>query len=183
MMRQSYFLPTSKTQNPISMHNYYKRDRKLRWCVMGMLLCLIPGLTLAQEKVYANAQQLSQHSEEAQYRPLLEVLNEIKEHYSVSFLYEPVTLEDRKVKTPVNYRGKVENTLSRLLEPEGLTFKRINSKTYSILPQDAAKSETRSEPGATLGTMIVEPSSIKETEGLVTYSPPVDIVVSGVLTD
>jgi TonB-linked SusC/RagA family outer membrane protein len=148
-----------------------------------MVLYSIPQFTSAQEKVYANAQKLNQQSKEERYRPLIEVLNEIKEHYDVSFLYEPVTLEDKKVKTPINYRGKVENTLSRLLGPEGLTFKRINDKTYSILHQADVKVASKNEPGAALGTYIMDPTDVKETGVIEAYRQPVDILVSGVITD
>ncbi len=110
-------------------------------------------------------------------------MNEIKEHYNVSFLYEPVTLEDKKVKTPVTYRGKVESTLSRLLEPEGLTFKKINAKTYSILPQDAAEVTELVTPDETLTTSIAENTSMKEVAVFEILSQPVDITVSGRLTD
>ena len=107
----------------------------------------------------------------------------LRQHYDVSFLYEPVTLEDKKVKTPVNYRSKVENTLSRLLEPEGLTFKKINAKTYSILPQETAEAAAGNSPDATLTASIAENNSVKELAVFETFSEPLDIVVSGVLTD
>ena len=160
----------------------YKINHSLLRCFLWIMLCAIPGFSSAQEKVYANAQQLRHKQTDEQYRPLLDVLNDIKEHYDVSFLYEPVTLEDKKVKTPVNYRGKVENTLSRLLEPEGLTFKKINAKTYSILPQETAAVAGNS-PDATLTASIAENSAVKELAVFETFSEPLDIIVSGVLTD
>ena len=72
------------------MRKHYKICHSLFWC---MLLAGIgsPLLSIAQDKVYANAQKLNHQSGRDDYRPLLEVLNEIKEHYNVSFLYEPVT--------------------------------------------------------------------------------------------
>ena len=117
-----------------------------------------------------------------QFRPLLDVLNEIKEHYNVSFLYEPTTLEDKKVKTPVNYRSKLEGTLSKILEPQGLTFKKINAKTYSILLQES-DAALMTAPDETLTTSITESKSEKEMPLFEMYVQPVDIVVSGVLTD
>jgi TonB-dependent starch-binding outer membrane protein SusC len=161
----------------------YKIKHSLLRCCLWIMLCAIPGFSSAQEKVYANAQQLRQKGMDEQYRPLLDVLKDIKEHYDVSFLYEPVTLEDKKVKTPINYRSKVENTLSRLLEPEGLTFKKINAKTYSILPQEAADVAAGNSPDATLTASIGENSSSKELAVFETFSEPLDIIVSGVLTD
>jgi TonB-dependent starch-binding outer membrane protein SusC len=165
------------------MRKHYRENHNLLWCCLWMVLCSIPGLTTAQEKVYANAQQLNPQGKAEEYRPLVEVLNEIKDHYNVSFLYEPVTLEDKKVKTPINFRGKVENTLSRLLEPEGLTFKRINDKTFSILHQADTKATNNAGPGAGLETIIAEPSSVNEVEVFQTYRQPVDILVSGAITD
>ena len=161
----------------------YKINHSLLRCFLWIMLCAIPGFSSAQDKVYANAQQLRHKQADEHYRPLLDVLNDIKAHYDVSFLYEPVTLEDKKVKTPVSYRSKVENTLSRLLEPEGLTFKKINAKTYSILPQETAEVTGGDTPDATLTASISENSSMKELAVFETFSEPLDIIVSGVLTD
>jgi TonB-linked SusC/RagA family outer membrane protein len=163
------------------MRKHYTICHSLFWCLLLSAICS-PLLSTAQDKVYANAQRHSHQSERDDYRPLIEVLTEIKEHYNVSFLYEPVTLQDKTVKVPVNYRSKVESTLSRLLEPEGLMFKRINEKTYSILSQEASKTANSGQPDAALNTTIAEPASIKK-EVVIAYMHPVDIVVSGTLTD
>ncbi|HKZ39073.1 MAG TPA: hypothetical protein VJ184_15525, partial [Chryseolinea sp.] len=145
------------------MRKHYTIYHKLYWCLLCVVTLTIPRFSLAQDKVYANAQQFFQQKEkEDQYKPLLEVLNEIKAHYNVSFLYEPVTLQDKKVKVPVNYRGKVENTLSRLLEPEGLIFKRINQKTYSILSQESSKMVSPTERDAPLSNTEIDPGSTNE---------------------
>src|SRR5690606_38146298 len=82
-----------------------------------------------------------------------------------------------------NLRGKVESTLSRLLAPEGLTFRKINSKTYTILPAESPVARETSEPGAALGTTIVEPALLRSGSQLVQIAEPVDIFVSGQLTD
>lgn len=166
------------------MLKHYTIYHKLFWCLLCVATFAIPRFSLAQDKVYANAEQFFQQRErEDQYRPLLEVLNEIKAHYNVSFLYEPVTLQDKKVKVPVNYRSKVETTLSRLLEPEGLIFKRINQKTYSILSQESSKVVTPVERDALLNNMEIDPGSTIEEQVVEKYIAPVDIIVSGVLTD
>ena len=163
------------------MRKHYKNCHSLFWCLL-LSAMFSPLLSNAQDKLYANAQKHSQQTARDDYRPLLEVLNEIKEHYNVSFLYEPITLQDKQVKVPVHYKSKVESTLSRLLEPEGLMFKRINQKTYSILSQEASKTSNNSEPDAALGTSIADPATMKK-EVVIAYMHPVDIVVSGVLTD
>src|SRR5687768_5255107 len=138
------------------MFKHYTINHSLLRCFLWIMLCAIPGFSSAQEKVYANAQQLRQRGMDEQFRPLLDVLNEIKEHYNVSFLYEPTTLEDKKVKTPVNYRSKLEGTLSKILEPQGLTFKKINAKTYSILSQESDAAALMTAPDKTLTTSISE---------------------------
>ena len=163
------------------MRKHYTVYHNLFW---GLLLvaAFSPQLSVCQDKVYANAKKFVQHRENEDYRPLLDVLNEIKEHYNVSFLYEPITLQDKKVKVPVNYKSKVEGTLSRLLEPEGLMFKKINEKTYSILSQAQSKAVSKNEPGAALGTTIIDPAAMKE-DVILAYMHPVDITISGVLTD
>src|SRR5688572_730216 len=137
------------------MIKYYTIKHNLRWCALWMAIVSLPQVVHAQEKVYANAQRFQQREKIDQYVPLLEVLNEIKEHYQVSFLYEPVTLQNKTVKVPVNYRNKVEGTLSKLLEPAGLTFKRINEKTYSILPQETATTSILEAPTNDVTTAMV----------------------------
>ncbi len=42
------------------MFKHYKIDHNLLRCFLWVLLCAIPGFSSAQEKVYANAQQLRQ---------------------------------------------------------------------------------------------------------------------------
>ncbi|HEX6225503.1 MAG TPA: SusC/RagA family TonB-linked outer membrane protein [Chryseolinea sp.] len=152
----------------------------------GRMLCAAlvaaSSFAYAQDKVYAKAQAFQSRAVEDQYKPLLEVLNEIKEHYQVSFLYEPATLEDRKVATPFQYRNKVESTLSRILEPEGLTFKKINQRTYTILPLEAKKSDASKEVFASTVPIGVASISAPEEE-IIKPQVPVDVTVNGTITD
>src|SRR5688572_6532972 len=165
------------------MRKYYTINHNLLWCLLWMAIMSIPQTIQAQDKVYANAKVFQQRTTNDQYKPLVEVLNEIKEHYQVSFLYEPVTLEDKIVKVPVNYKGKVESTLSRLLEPAGLIYKRINEKTYSILSQDTKTTSVTQELSTDLSTAMVEPETATEKAIVARYQRPVEISVSGTITD
>ena len=161
----------------------YKMKHNLRGRMLCAALVAASSFAHAQDKVYADAQGFQQRVIEDQSKPLLEVLNEIKEHYQVSFLYEPATLEDRKVAMPLQYRNKVESTLSRVLEPQGLTFKKINDKTYTILPQETKKSASSEEAmtGADLA-MAVAGAAVIEPE-FNQVQTPVDVSVSGTITD
>lgn len=161
----------------------YKLKPNLRWRILFVVLFAASQYAYAQDKVYADAQGFQQRAVDDQYKSLLEVLNEIKEHYQVSFLYEPATVEDRKVRMPFQFKNKVENTLSRVLEPEGLMFKKINEKTYTILPQEIKKSASKEE-------LIIEPNSDAEASGVSTAEAatdkpqaPVEVTVSGTITD
>jgi TonB-dependent starch-binding outer membrane protein SusC len=165
------------------MRKYYTINHNLLWCLLWMAIISIPQVIQAQDKVYANAKVFQQRTTNDQYKPLVEVLNEIKDHYQVSFLYEPVTLEDKKVKVPVNYKSKVESTLSKLLEPAGLMYKRINEKTYSILSQETPTASITQELSKEVNMVMLEPEAAAETAIVERYQRPVEISVSGTITD
>jgi TonB-linked SusC/RagA family outer membrane protein len=165
------------------MIKYYTIKHNLRWCALWLAIVSLPQVVHAQEKVYANAQRFQQRTTNDQYVPLLEVLNEIKEHYQVSFLYEPVTLQNKIAKVPVNYRNKVESTLSKLLGPAGLTFKRINEKTFTILPQETATTSILEAPTNDVTTVMVGSETAIEQAIVERQQRRVDISVSGTVTD
>jgi len=171
------------------MSKHYTIYRHLFWCLLGVVLITTPRTNMAQDRLYADASKVTrQENPRAQYKPVVDVLHEIMDHYQVSFLYEPVTLEGKKVIVPVSFKGKrIENILSRLLEPAGLTYKRINDKTFSILSKEDVKSADRGEMKANLmgitPEQLDEPHLIQGDIIYERYTAPAAILVSGVITD
>lgn len=106
------------------------------------MLCSLPLLLVAQVQVYANAKNVSHSGALEQPRPLVEVLQDVQNHFKVSFVYESKTVEGKLVLTAVNYNEKVEHVLTTVLESAGLRYKKINKKTYSILPKTQTRPRT-----------------------------------------
>jgi TonB-linked SusC/RagA family outer membrane protein len=50
-----------------------------------------------------------------------------------------VVIEGKEVVGNVNYKRNIESTLGELLNPAGLKFKKINKRTYSILPNPSLR--------------------------------------------
>lgn len=72
-------------------------------------------------------------------RSLQEVLGDLQEHYGISFVYEYRVVSGKRVTEPVEYRPDAEATVSQLLGPLGLKFKKINDGTYAISPVKVKK--------------------------------------------
>jgi TonB-linked SusC/RagA family outer membrane protein len=161
----------------------YQIKPNLSWSMLWMAVLATSQLAYAQDRVYAQASGVQNPHVMAEYKPLVEVLQEIKEHYHVSFLYEPATVEDKEVEMPLQYRNKVEATLSRLLEPSGLIYKKINEKTYTILePQSKGVSAVEEE---TIQRAPAEdvPGGGRQEEIIAGPQAPVDVTVSGTISD
>lgn len=124
------------------MRTHYKlRYYLFEWSFCAML-CSLPLLLVAQVQVYANAKNVSHPGILEQPRPLVEVLQDVQNHFKVSFVYESKTVEGKQVLTSVNYNEKVEHVLTTVLESAGLRYKKINKKTYSILPKNEPRPRT-----------------------------------------
>lgn len=163
------------------------------YTVWRSCLCLVmlsfPALLLAQDQLFANALQMNRTTpRRAEVRSLREALEEVQDHFNVSFLYESTVLEGKEVSAKIAIKGKIENTLTNLLEPLGLRFKKINDRTYSILPKVAPKT-SRDQRGAAAtekdGSADLNPSPA-DAEALFAAAAGnqfVEIVVQGTITD
>jgi len=162
------------------------------YLVWRSCLCLVmlsfPALLPAQDQLFANALQMNRtNPKRAEVHSLREALDEVQEHFNVSFLYESTLLEGKEVSGKIAIKGKIENTLTNLLEPVGLRFKKINDHTYSILPKAAPKSarEQRAATGERDDSADLNPSPAP-AEVLHADNATgnvVDVVVQGTITD
>lgn len=64
--------------------------------------------------------------------PLSLVLKELKQHKSVSFLYEPETIANLYINTPFSYQADIKSILKVILPPLDLKFKRIGRHNFII---------------------------------------------------
>ncbi|HEY5747753.1 MAG TPA: TonB-dependent receptor [Chryseolinea sp.] len=163
------------------------------YTVWRSCLCLVmlsfPALLLAQDQLFANALQMNRTTpRRAEVRSLREALEEVQDHFNVSFLYESTVLEGKEVSAKIAIKGKIENTLTNLLEPVGLRFKKINDRTYSILPKTAPKA-SHDQRGAAASEkdssadLNPSPAAAEALYAEDTENRLVEIVVQGTITD
>lgn len=164
------------------MSGHYSITHSCRWCLLSIAL-LGFAQSAAQDQVFASVQSVGSEK-----RPLREVLRELQSHYNISFIYESRIVDDKDV-IAVRLRAHVESTLTDLLEPVGLHFKKINRKTFSIISKSQTRSnkrnpESRLDLSTSTGDVVsrlasgafaVAQSAVSDT--------PVDIVVRGRVTD
>ncbi len=60
------------------------------------------------------------------------ILDELKAQKGVSFLYEPATIANIKIQTPVDYQADLKVILKSILPPVHLKFKKIGRQNYII---------------------------------------------------
>ncbi|WP_333818844.1 SusC/RagA family TonB-linked outer membrane protein [Ohtaekwangia sp.] len=160
----------------------YKFCDRLSLCLL-LLLCSPLYAAVAQAPIFANAEVLEPEAQRKETRPLLEILDEVRHHFHVSFVYEPSTLEGKEVAAQINYNEKIESILNYVLGSAGLQFKKINRHTYSILPRQAQKRTHDAEvsAGELLPTLYGEFMSADEWN---TVSDVIqDIAITGTITD
>ena len=87
---------------------------------------------------------------------LTSVLKELEEGYAISFGYADRDVAERYVASTLNYQTPLEEQLSQMLLPLGLTYRKLNRKFYLIY-----RSGARTQPVPTL-----EKKSIGEKEHL-----------------
>lgn len=166
------------------MIRHYFISRYLRWCCLSIAFLGFVQLTNAQQHLYADAKTSIPNSRQIK-RSLPEVLSEIQAHFHVSFVYESAVVEGKEITGAFSYGNNVEKTLSAVLLPVGLKFRKVNKSTYSILP-------TTNSPGKEKGES--ESSLNNSTDGTVAeiYSDEapnsflqtnVDITIRGRITD
>lgn len=68
--------------------------------------------------------------------PLADALKQLSEYYHVNFLYEEVNISNKKTifNTEMLKGKKMEQVLTGLLSPLGLTWSKIDAKNYAVFP-------------------------------------------------
>lgn len=168
------------------MFNRYIFYRKAgRLCCYAALL-LTPAMLVAQDELLASARQVNKPAvQKTESRSLRDALDEVQKYFHVSFIYESTVVEGKEIPGPVAMKSKVESTLTRLLDPVGLKFKKINGRTYSIFPKTHDKSTREGKNTDTAeneGPAVLYSSTDSEIVATM-IAMPVEITVSGVVTD
>jgi len=119
-------------------YTIYRKAGRL-WCYAALLFA--PAMVSAQDGLLlASARQVDRTvTQRTESISLRDALDEVQNHFHVSFVYESTVVEGKEIAGKISMKGKVENTLSRLLDPMGLRFKKINERTYSIFPKAPVK--------------------------------------------
>lgn len=125
------------------------------WSICTCIACLHPEIGLSQGVVLAmNSQADQPEKKEHSLRKLTDALQYLETHYKVTFMHSSGLLDDKQVATDIDlYKNELERTLHRLLDPLGLRFKKVSSRSYVISPYsvDSKSKESSSHSSATIG--------------------------------
>ncbi|GAB2572293.1 SusC/RagA family TonB-linked outer membrane protein [Spirosoma areae] len=107
-------------------------NRKLFVLVTLLLAGILP--VRAQLLASGNRYAIYQNREsDTRLVTLRSALNELERHYGVSFIY-PTNLVDTKVMLINQHQQNVETELTNLLVNKGLTYKKVQTNFYAIVP-------------------------------------------------
>lgn len=153
----------------------------------AILLCCIPLTMTGQVVAYASSGQqrdnVSRDKGENR-RSLRDVLNDLQTHYDIAFVYELEVVDGKEVSGIIDYNRNAGKTIEELLQPLGLTFKKINSRTYAIAREKEKTSfflkrtsEERDKDPVTRNAQVISPAS---TESALVSAV---LAVTGVVSD
>ncbi len=112
-----------------------------------MLLSQLPSR--AQTLAMAHKISESRASQQPAYRPLGEVLADLRMHYRADILFEPRTVAGLKVDPGILDKGRsLEQNLEKILGPLGLKYKKINRTSYTVVADKDARSPKEVEAGS-----------------------------------
>ncbi|HEY0770837.1 MAG TPA: carboxypeptidase-like regulatory domain-containing protein, partial [Sphingobacteriaceae bacterium] len=165
------------------MTRHYLIKPYLRWCCLCLAFLSFARVTSAQEILYATARKPNPVSVEQ--RALRDVLKDIQSHFKISFVYESVLVEGKAISGSVVYKSSVEKTLSAVLTPIGLKYKKINKSTYSILSASQVALTASTVANSTDFDTIALSSSLAGTGDLANdnANAVAEIQVNGRVTD
>lgn len=137
-----------------------------------ILILSLCGPLYPQHLAYANMKQ--ERSNET--RALNLILEEIKDKYSINFVYEPHLVQDREVS---NFSlGKSSQSLTELLRqllpPHGLTYEKITAKDY-IIKKNTQTSENSDKTQSIVKGKVI---SSEDLSGI----PGVNVLIKGTAT-
>ncbi|PWJ57896.1 TonB-linked SusC/RagA family outer membrane protein [Dyadobacter jejuensis] len=118
------------------------------WVLM-LVLCLIPWDSKAQ--ILAFSQQVNKEQPATVRKPLIGLLEQLKEYYKVEILFEAKTVEGIYSNSAgINKKQDLESNLKAALWPLGLNFKKINDHSYIIIKGQSQKSKRAEAPATGL---------------------------------
>jgi TonB-dependent starch-binding outer membrane protein SusC len=165
------------------MTRHYLINRYLKWCCFCLALLSFAQATNAQGILYATTKKNPAPSLEQ--RALRDVLKEIQAHFKISFVYESVLVEGKAISGNINYKSNVEKTLTAVLTPVGLKYRKINRSTYSILLASQTALSASTIPNTAEFNATALNISVAETDEVVSYisNAMQEIQVNGRVTD
>jgi TonB-dependent starch-binding outer membrane protein SusC len=167
------------------MPKYYFTNYGLRWCFLTVALLVSGQLAIAQDHIYADASTSSKQAREER-RSLRDALNEVQSHFNISFVYESVLVENKEVFKQVTYSESIDKTLTELLRPVGLQFKKINKRTYSILPTQSPEKKIKTKDSAYIEERQNDRDNVGQGSGSFEANSSTqqsEIVITGKITD
>lgn len=105
------------------------------------LVCCVPLTMMAQVVAFAEPRVQHEPIRASQEQSLEEALRELQLRYDISFVYEYKVVSGKKVAGDIRFTSEVDATIQALLAPFGLTYKRINDRTYAISQEAKRGSE------------------------------------------
>ena len=167
--------------------------------IVFLIFLGISGYLNAQTFAYvSNKQQIKQGEPTdpatPKARQLVQVFNELKSHYGVTFMYEDRVLVGKTIVGAIQYEAKIEKTLDVLLKPIGLKYKEVKTGTF-VITDDQTKKSSKAlfQEGVNLKSIDSKPlvESIGEANGSVSMVSsngmsvitPADVPIRGKVTD
>ncbi|MDF2193385.1 SusC/RagA family TonB-linked outer membrane protein [Paraflavitalea sp. CAU 1676] len=123
---------------------------KLLGCLLGLQLLIPPVVNAQDSYAYAAGKQKSPQQAEpnrkpedsSSKQPLFKVLKELNKTKGVYFLFSDESLGEKLVNPAKKDHADVEKILNQILENTGLRYKKVNDKTFVILPsKETAKTD------------------------------------------
>ncbi|MCP9746412.1 TonB-dependent receptor [Lacihabitans sp. CS3-21] len=125
-------------------HSRNMRMKSITKVAFFLVLFSITKIGTAQGSsfVFANIKQVKPFGEPAKKLTLLQVFDNLKNHYGVTFLYEDKVIQGVLHNGQIVYDRKIEKTLDNVLKPLGLTYKKVKSGTFVIIDNKKVKSQS-----------------------------------------
>jgi TonB-linked SusC/RagA family outer membrane protein len=144
-------------------------------------VCGVKGVH-AQELYASTSSPLQRHG--SPFKPLKKVMEELRDQYGIYFMVNSKHMLTKEVDTRINMSGSVDDVLTQLLAPLGLTYKKVD-KIYIIVESDVPHIETRikeqiiNAPNSKLSTYV----SQSEADHKEAMQEIAAFTVSGKVTD
>ncbi|MFN4144179.1 MAG: SusC/RagA family TonB-linked outer membrane protein [Runella sp.] len=178
----------------LSIH-FQQRCLTFAHILIGLCLLVLTQVH-AQTLAYAGRQQSENANAgtTAKPRSVVSLIDELKNKYGVTFMYEDRVLAGKTLPAPIKVEGKLEQTLDQVLKPLGLKYKRVKAGTYVITeennPQSPKAFFRENQALMSAEKTPLNPTTVEQGLSIPTLTPkgitllmPADITVKGKVTD